>query len=453
MNNKAIPIVIATDVNLERQAQVLIASILDSADMNTEYTIIVLVDEKVQREKLREAFAECSNLNLNFHIINEDLLNSTYLNLEGITAFTYARLYIPSILKEYDKCLYLDVDVLVDGDLTALLNWDIENYAVAGVKDGGAQYAYRERQISADVVGGDESLEKYMNAGVLLMNLKKMRETGIAKQMIEMIGTPLLYQDQDIINRCCCSSKLLLPTIYNFRAEYYRRKDAAKFNFYDQTDIEMMVGEPIIFHYAGGGLCRPWNFTKGRAAKLWWKIANKTLSADEYKSLYAVASKNELQMSICKMIEFCVSKKVVIWGYTKLAEKLCDMLLDQDINVICFGDNNDAKHDLVYEGVPVKSFCEIQNDVDKEVCFIIASQKAYVEIEQFLHENGYKNTFHHKVKPKTYYIQLDEQFYEEEIKEIEWIERVPRENFDEQLIEKYCLYQWDLYNDGKTSKC
>jgi len=453
IDNNKMPIVIATDGNLERQAIVLIYSLLMSAYFETEYHIIILVDESVNIEKIRNTFATYQNVSLEFHVIEGSLLKNVHLELQGITAFTYSRLYIPQIFQEYDRCLYLDVDILVNDDLSELLSWNMEDYYVAGVRDGLVQKIYQEKNISSDVIGGEESLKNYINAGVLLMNLKKMRDDGIDNQLVESIGLPLFYQDQDIVNKCCASNKYLLPIKYNFLAEDYDRKDAAKFGFYQQNDIDNMFGKPVILHYAGGGVCKPWNCTKGRAAKLWWNVAKKVLSGEDYDDLYAIATENEYKMSLKNMIDFCGSKQVVIWGYTKLAEKLCDVLLHLSVDIICFGDNDDAKQGLTYRDIPVKNIEEVNEYSNEDVCFVIVSQRAYLEIEQFLNGRGYRNTFHYKVKTKNYYIQLDEEFYEEEIEEIEWLEQTTRKQFDEQIVEKYCLYQWDLYNDGKTGKC
>jgi lipopolysaccharide biosynthesis glycosyltransferase len=53
---------------------------------------------------------------------------------ERINNMTYYRLLLPSILSDCDKCLYLDSDIIVCGDLYELLKIEIDDSYIAGVK-------------------------------------------------------------------------------------------------------------------------------------------------------------------------------------------------------------------------------------------------------------------------------------------------------------------------------
>lgn len=76
-----------------------------------------------------------------------------------------ARCWLSKILTE-DKILYLDIDTLVLNDLTDLWNINITNYALAGWPE--------DPNIGASSV--KKSMNGYINAGVILMNLKFIRE-------------------------------------------------------------------------------------------------------------------------------------------------------------------------------------------------------------------------------------------------------------------------------------
>jgi len=78
------------------------------------------------------------------------------------TSSIYYKLFIPYFFPKLDKCLFLDIDLLVTSDLKSLYDIDISEL-----------YFYS----FTDVVFDLERNRKLLNAGVLLMNLKKFRET------------------------------------------------------------------------------------------------------------------------------------------------------------------------------------------------------------------------------------------------------------------------------------
>ena len=66
-----------------------------------------------------------------------------------------------------DKLLYLDIDLLVNDDIRKLYDLDITNYEYAAAKDH-----YGKKFLHSD----------YINAGVLLFNMKKIRETKLLEK-------------------------------------------------------------------------------------------------------------------------------------------------------------------------------------------------------------------------------------------------------------------------------
>lgn len=121
------------------------------------------------------------------------------------TPYTLIRLFADMIPNIPDKLLYLDIDIMVNGDILNLYNTDIEQYEYAAVKE-----KYGSKLIKSD----------YINAGMLLMNIKKIKETGLLEKAREKIKTTkMLFADQDAIYRST-SSKLLLPRIYNEQGKF-----------------------------------------------------------------------------------------------------------------------------------------------------------------------------------------------------------------------------------------
>lgn len=102
---------------------------------------------------------------------------------------TYFRLMIPLLIKE-DKVLYLDADIIVDDSLMEIYEMPLGNKIMAVCVD---DIVMRKRQDN----------KRIFNAGVMLMNLQKMRQTysfdDIADMLMEKAELfPML--DQDVLN-------------------------------------------------------------------------------------------------------------------------------------------------------------------------------------------------------------------------------------------------------------
>ncbi len=130
----------------------------------------------------REEFSACPN---------EDAYCSPY---------TLIRLFADRVPDLPDKILYLDVDILFNRDVHLLYDVDVENVEYAAGRDHYGKYL-----ISPN----------YVNAGVLLFNLKKMRETGILTRARQLLREKkLVFADQSALIRAT-GSKKMLPQKFN----------------------------------------------------------------------------------------------------------------------------------------------------------------------------------------------------------------------------------------------
>ena len=97
---------------------------------------------------------------------------------------------------EYKKGLYLDSDIIVLGDISKLYNNDIQDNIIGACVDMSIQDVPEFLNYVENAVGIDRA--KYVNSGVLLMNLEKMREekfsskNGTLCQRIKKKNTELL---------------------------------------------------------------------------------------------------------------------------------------------------------------------------------------------------------------------------------------------------------------------
>lgn len=123
------------------------------------------------------------------------------------TPYTLLRLMADLIPDIPDKILYLDIDMMIAKDISELYNTDIENYEYAAVKE-----KYGSKIIRPD----------YINAGMLLLNMKKIKETRLLEKARNLIKKKKLpFADQDAIF-WSTSKKLLLPRKYNEQSKFNR---------------------------------------------------------------------------------------------------------------------------------------------------------------------------------------------------------------------------------------
>lgn len=123
------------------------------------------------------------------------------------TPYTLLRLMADLVPEIPEKILYLDIDMMIAKDLSELYNTDISEYEYAAVKE-----KYGSVFIWPD----------YINAGMLLLNMNKIRETRLLEKARYLIkNKKMLFADQDAIYRST-TKKLLLPRKYNEQSKFNR---------------------------------------------------------------------------------------------------------------------------------------------------------------------------------------------------------------------------------------
>lgn len=131
------------------------------------------------------------------------------------TPYTLLRLLADLVPNMPSKLLYLDIDMMIGDDITKLYNIDISDYEYAAVKEKYGSWLIRP---------------DYINAGMLLLNMEKIKETGLLKKARHLIkNKKMLFADQDAIFRST-TKKLLLPRIFNEQSKF-NKKDTVVCHF------------------------------------------------------------------------------------------------------------------------------------------------------------------------------------------------------------------------------
>lgn len=147
------------------------------------------------------------------------------------TYMTLQRLTLYDRLASHDRALYLDTDTIVMDNISELFDMDMEGYYYAAVLDANVctQKIFALKEIEDQSFRLQPRVEytynTYYNAGVLLCNLRALRD-GTGRKMLRMINTePLMFKDQDAINIVCENKIINLPAIYNSAPMTARAKD------------------------------------------------------------------------------------------------------------------------------------------------------------------------------------------------------------------------------------
>ncbi|SDM52606.1 glycosyltransferase [Lachnospira pectinoschiza] len=110
------------------------------------------------------------------------------------------RLYADEIEEIPDRILYLDTDVLAKKDFSEFYHQNIDNYEFAGVLDYYGKHFFRRKP---KILKFD-----YFNSGVLLLNMTKIRETGLFKKSrMRCISKQMLMPDQSSLNKLAIAKK------------------------------------------------------------------------------------------------------------------------------------------------------------------------------------------------------------------------------------------------------
>ena len=140
---------------------------------------------------------------------NDYLHNFIYNNLDTVySVATLVRLIYTKIIDE-EKIIYLDVDTITLGDISYLWNLKLDNYYCAGVED---KYVYN----FIDYFDLNDIPIKCINAGVMVMNLKKLKQDNFDDYLIDEINRFVYkFPDQDVINKICAGKILFISNDYN----------------------------------------------------------------------------------------------------------------------------------------------------------------------------------------------------------------------------------------------
>lgn len=174
------------------------------------------------------------------------------------------RVFAYDILRDVDRILYLDSDIIINRPLREYYNLNLDGKLLGACKDLAVSKETEHLQAI-----GFEMGRTYVNSGVLLMDLAAMRERVDKEALLQVairLAKSLRFPDQDIINIYFSDEIKLLDGFY------YNCQNGG----YHYTMAEKIKQESYIIHLVGK---RPWNtdyrwhMSSSLPGEIWWKYA------------------------------------------------------------------------------------------------------------------------------------------------------------------------------------
>lgn len=279
-----VPVVFAADDNYVPQLTTTVYSAMKNADPSYFYDVVVLQRNIAwdKQERLRDFFKQFPNMSLRFTNVERELsghdlsTNNAHISIE-----TYYRFLIQKLLPFYDKVLYLDSDIVINGDIAKLYNTDLQGKLLGAIRDidflANLNVKHGKRMGYAKNVLKMKNPYDYFQAGVLVLNTKAMRERYTIRQWLTYASNPaFIYNDQDVLNAHCEGEVLYLPWEWNVVHDCGGRVG----NLFVQAPNDIYNAymrsrnNPQIIHYAG--FQKPWTDPDCDFASIYWRYARET---------------------------------------------------------------------------------------------------------------------------------------------------------------------------------
>ena len=281
MMNREIPIFFTIDDSYAPFLAVALNSAIKNSDPQRNYKAVVLYQDlgadnisRLQSLQTENFKIELMPIRANMEALDDRMSNR--LRCDYFTLTIYFRLFIPSMFPQYDKGIYIDSDVVLTDDIAKLFDIDIgENYIGAcndlSIADIPPLVAYTEKAVGVNA-------KEYINSGVLLMNLKKMRDDDLEGHFLALLNKyhfDSIAPDQDYLNAMC-----------NGKIYYLDEKWDTMPN-----DAKPMLTETSLIHY--NLFSKPWCYDGIQYEEQFWNYAQDCGFIDEIREFKASYSEDK----------------------------------------------------------------------------------------------------------------------------------------------------------------
>lgn len=262
---KVVPVFLTITDDYAKYAAAAINSLMKHTNSKRYYRVIILYDRLrlVNRWRLRNMVTK--NCAIEFHKMKYSLYMQIIVRYctkrsgSGdffANAVYYYRAFIARLFLQYDKAIYIDSDTILMDDIGKLYDIDLgENVIAARVDPKVAMVPEFVKYVENAL---DIPAKDYVNSGVLLMDLKKLRKIHYITQMTDLIkgDADLVAPDQDYLNVILKGKIMHLDKCWNLQPEG-EEPDGAKLLHFNLSK-------------------KPWFHEDVRCGELFWEAAKGT---------------------------------------------------------------------------------------------------------------------------------------------------------------------------------
>ncbi|ERL65033.1 glycosyltransferase family 8 protein [Schleiferilactobacillus shenzhenensis] len=257
-----IPLFFSVDDRYVPFLSVALTSIEAHANPADQYDVYILHEGIAQTYQERLLKLATSQFNIRFMKMDDTSLgkkmggDQAKLRGDYVTLTIYFRLFIADMFPQYDKALYLDADITVLHDIGDLYRTDLGDKLIAATEDTFLSHDERGTRYVLEALGMPTN--EYVNSGVMVMNLKALRETRFSDVFLQMMNQyhfHTIAPDQDYLN-----------VITNGHIKYLD----PSWNDLSRTPPEL-VPNPKLVHY--NLFRKPWHFDNVKDGQYFWEYA------------------------------------------------------------------------------------------------------------------------------------------------------------------------------------
>lgn len=289
MMNKEIPIFFTIDDNYAKYAACAIKSIIENSSRNYNYNIIIVNEGLSDLNITKLKSLEEGPFKISFKEITEGLETITdreenKLRCDYFTLTIYMRLFLADMFPDLDKAIYIDSDIVVPGDISKLYNIDLGDNIFGVCRDLSIMEIPELINYIENAIGIKK--EEYINSGVLLMNLKMMRECSFSDHFLTLLNKyhfDTVAPDQDYVNAMCNGKLLYLDSTWDTMP----------------NDNNEPVRNPSLIHY--NLFQKPWCYDNIQYNDYFWEYAKRSGYYDElleYKKNYTLEKQEKDRESL-----------------------------------------------------------------------------------------------------------------------------------------------------------
>ena len=396
-SNKTLPIVFAFNNKYCKFFSATLYSLVYNSSKNFNYDIIILSSDISERNKKLLEKMVPENFCLRFYNITEDL--DKIINIQNLkprdywSAEMYYRLFIPLIMRDYKRVLYLDADIIIHDNIESFFDKSFCGKQILAAFDTISNIVHLpEHKKRYDFIKKTLKLERpdeYFNSGVILFNIPVIDEKIYLENLIFLLeNQELMYPDQDILNiifhnkvkfigcewNYCCNAVIDKSYLEQITGQYREDFLSAKKN-------------PKIIHYISH--IKPWNSSGYDYSEVFWQNARKT---PFYEEVLYYLQQYQIEDSMASATLFAKiqnSKKYLLWGASLFLEEFIEKYKITDDNILGIIDLNRDKEGHYIGKYKIYSPEILKVSKADEIVLTIKNKKEerYQEIKRYLEEN------------------------------------------------------------------